>query len=265
MPSPYPGMDPYLEDPFRWPGFHSLLAGEIMAALNRQLVPDYYANVEERVYISDETDIGRKTIIPDVRIIPTGRKTRTRSEQTSNAAGTLVCEPVEVTTMFDEEIHESFVKVIERNSRQVVTVIEILSPTNKVEGSRGRDQYEQKRNEVLNSDTHWVEIDLLRQGEPLLVRELYPECEYTVHVSRAGRRPRGTVWPIRLVESLPAVLIPLKVGDPDASLDLQPLMNSIYDRGAYGYQIDYRKTPVPPLPAELEKWSNKLLKQKKLR
>ena len=183
----------------------------------------------------------------------------------AQSAVALVCEPVEVTTLFDDEIREPFITVIERNSRQVVTVIEILSPTNKVEGSRGREQYEQKRNDVLNSDTHWVEIDLLRKGEPLLVRELYPECDYTVHVSRAGRRPRGTVWPIRLDQQLPRIPIPLKEGDSDAELDLQPLLDSVYDRGAYSFKIDYRKTPVPPLPAGLEKWSNKLLKQKKLR
>ncbi len=118
MASPYPGMDPYLEDPFRWPGFHSLLAGEIMAALNRQLVPDYYANVEERVYISDETDIGRKTIIPDVRILATGRKPRGGRVKPAQSAVALVCEPVEVTTLFDDETHERRLEIRTRVAAQ---------------------------------------------------------------------------------------------------------------------------------------------------
>ncbi len=167
--------------------------------------------------------------------------------------------------MFEEEIREPFLKVVERESRQVVTVIEMLSPTNKVAGSRGRQQYLEKRADVLRSDTNWVEIDLLREGEPVIVRELYPPCEYTVHVSRKTGRPKGVVWPIRLQQRLPAVGIPLKNGDPDAELDLQPILASVYDGGAYAFKIDYGRDPMPPLPPGLARWANKPLKQKKLR
>jgi hypothetical protein len=265
MPPPFPGMDPYLEDPHRWPGVHNKLIGEIEAALNRLLLPRYYADIEERVYISDEADPGRKTIIPDIRVLPTGSKKKPPGAKTPKAPPALVCEPVVVTTLIEDEIREPFLKVVERDSRQVVTVIEVLSPTNKIAGSRGRDQYIEKRTDVLRSDTSWVEIDLLREGEPVIVRELYPECEYTVHVSRKTGRPKGVVWPIRLQQRLPVIGIPLKSGDPDAELDLQPLFVAVYDRGAYAFKIDYARDPVPPLPPELAKWANKLLRQKKLR
>jgi hypothetical protein len=258
-------MDPYLEDPAHWPGVHNLLVGEIMAALNRQLRPRYYADIEERVYISDENDPGRKTIIPDIRVLPTGSKKKPAGAKPSKAPPALVCEPVVVTTIFEEEIREPFLKVVERDSRQVVTVIEVLSPTNKITGSRGRDQYAEKRADVLQSETNWVEIDLLREGEPVICRELYPECEYTVHVSRKTGRPKGVVWPIRLQQRLPVIGIPLKNGDPEAELDLQPLLANLYDRGAYDLKLNYTREPVPPLPPDLAKWSNKLLKQKKLR
>ena len=265
MPSPFPGMDPYLEDPHRWPGVHNKLVGEIEAALNRLLLPRYYADIEERVYLSDENDPGRKTIIPDIRVLPTGSKKQPGGTKTPKPSPALVCEPVVVTSMFEEEIREPFLKVIERDSRQVVTVIEVLSPTNKVASSRGREQYIEKRADVQRSDTHWVEIDLLREGEPVIVRELYPECEYTVHVSRKSHRPKAYVWPIRLQQRLPVIAIPLKNGDPDAELDLQPLLASLYERGAYAFKLDYTKEPVPPLPPSLAKWANKLLKSKKLR
>jgi hypothetical protein len=258
-------MDPYLEDPAIWPGVHNKLAGEMEAALNLLLLPAYYADIEERVYISDEEDPGRRAIIPDVRVLPTGGGTRVKRTTPTGAGGTMVCEPVEITTLLDDEIHEPFVKVIERNSREVVTVIEILSPTNKVAGSRGREQYTQKRADVLRSGARWIEIDLLREGEAVVARERYPESEYTVHVSRVNRRPKGTVWPIRLQQQLPSSPIPLTGTDPDVELDLQKVFTAVYDRGAYAFKVDYRQDPVPPLTPGLAKWANKLLKQKKLR
>jgi hypothetical protein len=258
-------MDPYLEDTHHWAGVHNLFVGEIVGALNARLRPTYYADLEERVYISDEDDAGRKVIIPDVRILPASGKSKPSKHPASNPPPAIVCEPVEVTTLLDDEIHETFVTVIERVSRQVVTVIEVLSPTNKISGSRGRESYTKKRAEVLRSETNWVEIDLLRDGEPVIARELYPQSEYTVHVSRKGGRPKGFVWPIRLQQRLPEIPIPLRGKDPDAELDLQPLLTAVYERGAYDLKLDYTSDPVPPLPADLAKWSNKLLKQKKLR
>lgn len=265
MPSPFPGMDPYLEDPHRWPGFHNKFVSELETALTELLLPNYYADSEERVYVSTEGDPGRKTFIPDVRIVPTGKKGRSKRPRASSSIAVLECEPVELTTMFEEEVHEPFVKIIERNSKQVVTVIEILSPTKKVPGSTGREQYTAKREDVLQSSTHWVEIDLLRAGEPAIARELYPACEYTIHISRVNRRPGGTVWPIRLEHRLPRIPIPLKGDDPDMQFELQPVFDAVYDRGFYGVKIDYSQNPTPPLPPALVKWANKLLKQKKLR
>jgi hypothetical protein len=237
MPSPFPGMDPYLEDPPHWPGVHLQLISEIQAALNRVLLPRYFAAAEDRVYVSDEDDPGRAVIDPD---------------------GT-------VTLPREEEVHEPYLQVVERASQQVVTVIEVLSSANKVGGARGRTEYTAKRSDVLASETNWVEIDLLRAGEPILARELYPECEYTVHVSRASQRPKAVVWSIRLQQRLPGIPIPLKGKEPDAELDLQAVVAGTYERGAFGVRLDYAAEPVPPLSTEVAKWANKLLKQKKLR
>lgn len=266
MPSPFPGMDPYLEDPAVWPGVHNFYIAEMMATLNEQLRPRYYANIEDRVYLSDEDDAGRAVIIPDVRILPSKKKkTGPPERNVGTSPRTAIAEPVIVTTLFEEEISESYIRVVERQSRQVVTVIELLSPTNKVPGSRGQANYLEKRAEVLRSDTHWVEIDLLRTGEPVIARELYPPCEYTVHISRKGERPKAAVWPISIQEPLPVIPIPLKGKDPDAPLDLQRLLTTTYDRSAFDLMLDYTRPPVPPLPPALARWANKLLKQKKLR
>lgn len=176
-----------------------------------------------------------------------------------------MCEPVAVTTLLDDEIHEPYLTVVERASRRVVTVIEVLSPTNKVAGSVGREAYTAKRSAILRSDTNWVEIDLLREGVPVFAREGYPPCEYTVQMSKRSGRPKGFLWPIRLHEQLPAVLIPLKGDDPDVELDLQPLLDAVYDRGPYSLELDYAGDPVPPLPPDLAAWADALLREKKRR
>jgi hypothetical protein len=176
-----------------------------------------------------------------------------------------VCEPVTVTTLLDDEVREPYLTVLERASGRVVTVIEVLSPTNKVAGSVGRAVYTAKRSEVLRSETNWVEIDLLREGVPVFAREGYPECEYLVHVSKRAGRPKGLVWPIRLHQRLPEIFVPLAGKDPDARLDLQPLLDTVYDRGPYAVKLNYRKDPVPPLPPDLAAWADGLLRKKKLR
>ena len=156
-------------------------------------------------------------------------------------------------------------KSIDFENKKVVTVIEVLSPSNKVLGSRGRASFESKRREVLDSSTHWVEIDLLRSGERVWTRRPLPPCEYLVHVSRMSKRPKGLIWPIRLPQRLPSIPIPLKPEDPDASLELQTVLDTAYDRAGYDLSVDYSRDPTPPLPKEWEAWADKWLEEKGVR
>ncbi|MBX6314347.1 MAG: DUF4058 family protein [Isosphaeraceae bacterium] len=248
----------------------------MQASLNGMLKPKYHVRIAERVYISDENDLGRMVIIPDLRIA-----VRPGQEGTAFVPGggtTLeVAEPIIATTMIEDEIHEARLEVIDRARRLVVTVIEVLSPTNKIAGARGQASFEWKRREVMNSPSHWVEIDLLRAGLPLFGEGLLPPHEYVVHISRvdrrpkgllwsrADRRPKGLLWPIRLSQRLPVLPIPLKPEDPDAPLDLQAVLATAYDRAAYDLEIDYRAEPVPPLEGEWAAWADRLLREKGLR
>jgi hypothetical protein len=145
-----------------------------------------------------------------------------------------------------------------------VTVIEILSPANKLPGSRGRELYVQKMREVLNSPSHWVEIDLLRDGERVAVGGEVPEHDYQVFVSRAhpGRR-RAWIWPIRLHQRLPVIPVPLREPDPDANLDLQELLTTVYDRAGYDLDVDYTRDPNPPLAAEQAAWARGVLAERR--
>ena len=263
MKSPFPGMDPYLESPTVWPDVHHGLISEMQAVLNGRLRPHYHVRVEERVYISDEQDPGRRVIIPDLKIMESRLNEGNRSFSPERALA--LVEPVVLTTLIEEEIHEARLEVIDTDQHTVVTVIELLSPTNKIAGSRGRASYEQKRREIMSSSTHFVEIDLLRDGDHLHTRELLPQGDYFVHVSRKDIRPKGYVWPIRLSQRLPEIGIPLKQGDADVELDLQAVLNTTYDRGAYDLQIDYRTEPTPRFCNESTGWANSLLISKGLR
>jgi hypothetical protein len=259
-------MDPYLENPGLWPDVHHGLISESQALLGAQLRPKYLVRVEERAYIDDVSDDEFKPQlrIPDVEVLgrPGWEEAQFVEEATS---GSEVTEPILATTWFEEEIHEAFLKILDRESRDVVTVIEILSPTNKAPGSRGRESFEQKRREIMYSTSHWVEIDLLRGTRMVPVPKKAGPHEYLVHVSKKGLRPRGLLYPIRLTQRLPVIPIPLKAGDPDGRLDLQAVLNAAYDRGNYDLETDYRKEPRPPLKGDLAAWSDQLLQSKGLR
>ena len=226
MLSPFPGMDPYLEEPRLWPGVHLYMIGALAELLNKRLRPNYVVDVEERIYLSPDHDPG------EVR---------------------------------DDETHERRLEIRTRSTGKLVTVIEVLSPANKTPGAEGQRSFLAKRDEITSSKAHWVEIDLLRAGQTMPVRKRLEPHEYCVHVSPVELRPKGRVWPIRLQSPLPVVGIPLRKPDADAPLDLQKALEMVYDRGAYDLKLDYTKPPVPALPPALARWPNKMLKQKKLR
>jgi len=264
MPSPFPGMDPYLEEPGLWPDVHHRLISTAQELLNGQLRPKYFARVEERVYLSDEEDPGRSVLIPDLRIAELPGR-HERPVQPGATATLDVPESIVVRTLIDDEIREARLQVIDRQDRRVVTVIEILSPSNKVAGARGRASFQEKRREVMTSGSHWVEIDLLRRGTSPLEGVALPPYDYLVHVSRVEERPQGRAWPIRLPQQLPVVPIPLGPGDPDARLDLRLVLDTGYDRAGYEMLIDYRGDPSPPLDDEAGVWADRLLKEKGFR
>lgn len=264
MPSPFPGMDPFLEDPGLWPDVHHGIISEAQAQLTGVLRPKYAVRVGERVYVSDDSDPGRTVIVPDIRIAERpGKGPRFSASDESGPVAT--AEPVVVDTMLEIDVHESRLEIVDRARREVITVIEILSPANKVAGSRGREKYAAKRSELMSSPNHLVEIDLLRAGEPFVTRAILPPCEYAVHVSAKGRRPKGEVWPIRLNQRLPVIPIPLKPEDGSVGLDLQKLLTTAYERAGYDLDVDYRSDPKPPLPPEWAEWADKLLRQRGLR
>ena len=265
MPSPFPGMDPYLEAPETWNDFHHGMISGIQEQLNRTLRPNYHAMVEERVYISDEADLGRKWIFPDVHVSKRQDPVfddRVSANSADYETTIAVAEPVVITTLVDDEIHEARLVIHDARSREVVTIIEVLSPTNKIAGSRGRANYEAKRSDVLQSKTNLIEIDFLFSGVPFFPRDLLPPLDYAVHVSKFGQRPKGIVWPILLKQRLPKIQIPLRPNDSEVEIDLGQILNTAYDRAGYDMIVDYTRPPFVPLDDANAIWASEWLKRR---
>ena len=149
-----------------------------------------------------------------------------------------------------------FVKIMDRAKRRVVTVIEVLSRTNKLKGD-DRAAYLAKRNDLRRSDAHFIEIDLLRAGEPMPLTN-QPDAAYRVVLSRAEQRPEVFLWPLRLRDPLPQIPVPLRAPDADVWLDLQAVLHRVYDLAGYAHYV-YSSTPQPPLHPEDARWAQGLI------
>jgi hypothetical protein len=263
MPSPFPGMDPYLETPDLWPDVHHALISEIRTALNPVLRPHYVARIELRVYISDEDDPGREVIVPDIRVERGPKRKRGRKQKRTNTVA--IAEPITIPLLIDDEIKEARLEIRHRASHSLVTIIEVLSPTNKIRGSRGRVSFMEKRRETLSSNVHWVEIDLLRAGEPSVRRLRLRPCHYRLLVSRADERSKARFWPVSIRQALPTIGIPLRGKDPDVPLDLNAVLAAAYDHAAYDLSIDYHREPDPPLDRDDRAWADRLLRARGFR
>jgi hypothetical protein len=156
---------------------------------------------------------------------------------------------------------QTTIEIRDVQSGLVVTVIEILSLANKRPDSEGRESYLRKRNGLLASTVHLLEIDLLRRGERLPLQPDPPPGDYYVVLSRTDRRPDAEVWAIRLQEPLPVVPVPLLAPDPDVSIDLGAALAAIYQRAAYDLDVNYRVAPFPPLEGDDALWAARLLEQ----
>ncbi len=266
MPSPFPGMDPWLEQ--HWGDVHTRLVTYCSDHLQGALPRDLRARVEERVFLEweEESESTGRQVVPDVRIVEYPRSGPART----GAVAVLEPKPVMRIKPFDEPTTERFIEIRDFSTGgRLITVIEVVSPSNKKRG-QSRDSFLRKRVELHEARVSLVEIDLLRGDHSL---DLVPRGElrddyhtpYLVTISREEETCRMyEVCSVPLEERLPVLGIPLRPGEPDALLDLQAVLNDAYDRGGYDI-IDYRKPPKPPLDGEAADWADQLLKRQGLR
>lgn len=251
MLSPFPGMDPYLEAPELWAELHDRLIVAIADDLSPKLRPNYRVAIDQRIYLTSDD---RKLVgIPDVTI--TGRSENPSNVSVLEAPST---KPVSISLTLPEEVRETYLEVRDVVNSQVVTVIEILSPKNKRNGE-GRIAYERKRNKVLASATHFIEIDLLQKGTHFPLGPFSILTQYYVLVARGDRRPDGDLYAFPLRSPLPSFPLPLNGANVEPVIDLQTIFEGVYDRAAFDMVINYQEPPLIKLNTADEEWVEKIL------
>jgi Protein of unknown function (DUF4058) len=234
-------MDPYLEQPVFWSEFHNRLIVAIADAIVPSLLPRYYVGVETRTY--RDHDDGELLIgIPDAVILSTKGQSQGlpyQAETSGSAAVATQIRPQEVTLPVSSETKERYLEVREAGTDAVIAVIEVLSPKNKRKGD-GRVADEAKRQKILDSASHLVEIDLLRSDSPMAMQGA-TRSDYRVLVSRSERRPKAELYGFSLQEPIPSFPLPLKSPSEVVMVDLQSIAQGVYDRGGYAVRIDYQQ------------------------
>lgn len=239
MLSPFPGMDPFLEEPSGWSSVHTRLINAISDYLAGLIAPNFYVEIEQRVYISLPDSLERWPVAPDVYVV----KSPHPHTMTEVSAGAITA-PSLIEPIYEPEIRDRYLEIRDTHSREVVTTIELLSPFNKTTGTAGREAFWRKRETVMASKTHWLEIDLLRAGErPAEVRG---KSDYYALLKRGGTHKPYEVWYIDLRDSLPTIAVPLRPPYEDVPLNLQSVFNDMYTRAHYAESVDY--TAAVPLP-----------------
>ncbi|MGV3725005.1 MAG: DUF4058 family protein, partial [Actinomycetota bacterium] len=244
MPSPFPGMDPYLEDPDVFPDFHDRLVTHLSEAIQRGLPPPYFASLSHRVWI----EVSERCVGPDVSVAHAARSPARGGAAVAEAP---VGNAVVVHVPHDERREPLIeIRVGRGKDARLVTAIEVLSPSNKTSGEHGRDLYLRKQREMLEAKVNLVEIDLLRGGlhTTAVPRDRAVRAagafDYHVSIHRMDNLEDYLVYPIQLVAELPSITIPLLPGDEAVTVSLQQVMDRCYDGGPYRWEIDY-SGPIP--------------------
>ena len=252
MPSPFPGMNPYLERAAVWPDFHQAYLTYLSEVLSDLVGEHYFVAIEERIYLHDADEDLRLIGQPNLGVA-TGGELPEPARGTSTVA---VVAPSKVTIPKLRKRKVPYLQVVDTDGQEVVTAIELLSPSNKYAGD-DRDSYLAKRRELLGTRVNFVELDYLRGGPRMPLKGL-ASCDYYAMVSRPAARPEADMWPLRLRESLPKIPIPLREGEAEPVIDLQAVLHHTYDRRKYWKRI-YDHDPEPKLaPADAE-WAKELL------
>jgi hypothetical protein len=255
MPSPFPGVDPYLEDQGYWEEFHTVFLTWTQDALGERVPDAYEVRIQERVSLiyEPDPDFNRK-VLPDFAVL--------RSAGPSGAgqppSGTMTIEPVSlVLPMYRlEEVIEHRIEIRRFPDRELVTVMELLSPSNKE--PPGERLYSKKRLELIHRRVHLVELDFLMGGRRLSMEDELPTGHYYAFVSRAERRPLSDVYAWSIRDPLPTIPIPLMAPDPDVPLDLAAIFNTVYQRARYERSINYAAPLGLPVSADDRAWAEAL-------
>jgi len=261
MPSPFPGMDPWLEDEEVFPNLHERLIVYLSEALNEVMPPGYVATIKSRVWVDDES---RRE--PDVAVFG-------RDRLHNGSAGGVVTLPGLLAVgqeLVSDPVEEAYLEILSPRGRRLVTAVEVISLSNKKAGDKGRKTYQDKQTEYKLAAVNLVEIDLLRRGPYVSavprnrLQRVGKSFDYHVSVVVAGSPNSFHAAPIPLADRLPAIGIPLDLGVEPVTVDLQPLLDRCYDTGRYRELVRYGQSCDPPLTPEQQAWAGGILREKGL-
>jgi Protein of unknown function (DUF4058) len=259
MPSPFPGMDPYLEAPEHWHNVHHGLINAIAADLNTNLPEGFAAEIEEKVYV-----LYPDGYYPDVVVLRQETPAPIPIPNTTSASGNTILAPTPslYVELRQEEIRLPVIHIVATTAPDVVvTAIEVLSPVNK--RGEGNIQYAEKRDLLLQSDTHLLEIDLLRSGRHTVAvpaQELKSQADWDYLICLHRVKERGfQCWAFTVRNTLPVVQIPLTESRADFLLDMQKAFTRTYEEGPFRRRIRYNEPLTPPLQAKDRAWASALL------
>lgn len=253
MTSPFPGMDPYLEDPAIWPDFHLTMIVALRADLNSRLPAGYAAAADRHVWIEDPKGRKKRWRDPDVFVSSSKKK----QKMPSSAANLAVAEPRIITIPMQDRKGKPFLKILDSQERRVVTVIELLSPANKSPGV-DRNSYLEKREEYFAAGVNLVEVNLLRKGKCPPLEENVAE-DYYILVCRSRALPKAEIWSFGVRQPIPDTPLPLRSGK-QIVFNLRPCLDRAYQEARYDREIDYTKPPYPSLTETDIVWAKELLR-----
>ena len=262
MPSPFPGMDPFLEDPAVFPDLHDRIIFCLSDALNAQLPPPYFAGIASRIWV----EASQRRVAPDVNVLRPQHPLN--GSHASGGGGVAVATVPFVVKATREEVRETYLEIhAQPGGERLVSTIEVLSLANKTPGGHGRTPYLQKQNEILDAKVHLIEIDLLRGGVHTTAVPIDAAVgaagffDYHVSVRRWDVPECFYLYPILMQGRLPVVEVPLLPGDASVRMDLKEILDRAYDSGQYRRRVPYREPPpAPPLhPAQTE-WVEQVLR-----
>jgi hypothetical protein len=253
MKCPFPGMDPWLERPVLWPDVHDSLIVAIRDEVTPLVAPRYYVALGRRTYLLQPDDlvfVGRPDVAIGSALPPAPARTPVRE----------AVAVVDVDVLVSDEVNESYLEIHDVETGALVTALELLSPANKLHPEHRQD-YERKRQRIIDSRTSLIEIDLLRAGEPLPLAGDRPESDYRILVSRSWTRPRAKFYAVGLRKPIPAIPVPLARGDAEPDLRLNDVLHALYERARFDLRVRYDRDPEPPLEDADAAWARGLIER----
>lgn len=246
-------MDPYLEHPTIWADVHDRLITAIADELVPLVAPKYYVGLQRHAYLllaGDRINLGKPDVAIGMPTLPIG------SWSSAPIMGGVDVLDVEVP--MEEETEENYLEVREVKTGKLITVIEVLSPVNKSH-PEGREEYIEKRNQILRTRTNLVEIDLLRDGQPMMVFGADAKTHYRILVSPGWRRPHAKLYAFSVRDPIPSFPLPLLPKDEQPLVPLNDILHNLYRRARFDLRLDYTKPPTPRLSLDDARWATQLL------